>query len=191
MLNIHALSYEHIGPFRGKVNVLLKPGNVLIKAPIGTGKSFLFFDGPIYSLYKYASRNLINAHASVGSILCLFEIAEQLYLVQRNLKRTSVKEGCQSLLFLVQGQRDEILDRLFQQSAQIVSHEGDLRAWIEDGGGTLENVNFKNEIDLQQQLDQILPPQEVVTSTLILFQDSENIFQMQPAERIEVFKHIF
>jgi hypothetical protein len=37
-----------------------KHKNVLIKAPIGTGKSFLFFDGPIFGLYKTSDRTIIN-----------------------------------------------------------------------------------------------------------------------------------
>ncbi|MEI8092036.1 MAG: hypothetical protein WCG98_07760 [bacterium] len=36
-------------------------GKYLIKAPIGSGKSFLFFDGPMFGLYKLANRNMLNA----------------------------------------------------------------------------------------------------------------------------------
>ena len=55
----------------------------------------------------------------------------------------------------------------------------------------LEEVVFKNETDLQQHLDSILPPQEVFESTIFLLQDSKNIFEMQPAERLEVLKNVF
>ena len=47
------------------------------------------------------------------------------------------------------------------------------------------------ETDLQQHLDSILPPQEVFESTIFLLQDSKNIFEMQPAERLEVLKNVF
>ena len=55
----------------------------------------------------------------------------------------------------------------------------------------LEEVVFKNETDLQQQLNVLLPPQEVFESTIFLLQDSDNIFEMQPSERLEVLKNVF
>jgi hypothetical protein len=36
-----------------------------------------------------------------------------------------------------------------------------------------------------------LPPQAVFTSTAILLQDAKNIFELQPAERLEVLKNVF
>ncbi|MBQ9554391.1 hypothetical protein IJU97_05645 [bacterium] len=55
----------------------------------------------------------------------------------------------------------------------------------------LEEIEFKNETDLQQLLNSFLPPQEVFVSTIFLLQDSANIFEMQPAERLEVLKNVF
>jgi len=61
LLNLIAISYKNIGPFQDKLlSIFFNTGKVLIKAPIGSGKSFLFFDGPIYGLYKYSSRNILN-----------------------------------------------------------------------------------------------------------------------------------
>lgn len=54
-----------------------------------------------------------------------------------------------------------------------------------------EEILFKNETDLQQQLNSLLPPQEVFMSTIFLLQDAENIFEMQPAQRLEVLKNVF
>lgn len=54
-----------------------------------------------------------------------------------------------------------------------------------------EQLVFKNESDLQQTREQLLPPREVFTSTHMLTQDADHIFQMQPAQRVEVFKHLF
>ena len=36
-----------------------------------------------------------------------------------------------------------------------------------------------------------MPPQEVFVSTIFLLQDSDNIFEMQPSERLEVLKNVF
>lgn len=55
----------------------------------------------------------------------------------------------------------------------------------------LEELSFKNESDLQQQLNEFLPPQEVFISTIFLLQDAQNIFEMQPADRLEVLKNVF
>lgn len=55
----------------------------------------------------------------------------------------------------------------------------------------IEEIPFKNEADLQAQLNTLLPPIEVFSSTTILLQDAENIFEMQPAKRLEVLKNVF
>ncbi len=50
---------------------------------------------------------------------------------------------------------------------------------------------MKNGSDLQQNLNQLLPPEPVFLSTIFLLQDAENIFEMQPAERLIVLKNVF
>ena len=43
MLDLIAVSYWNIGPFRDKkISLFFEKGKYLIKAPIGSGKSFLF-----------------------------------------------------------------------------------------------------------------------------------------------------
>ncbi|MDR2416118.1 MAG: hypothetical protein LBD75_06000 [Candidatus Peribacteria bacterium] len=55
----------------------------------------------------------------------------------------------------------------------------------------LEEIVMKNETDLQQSLDQLLPPKSVFLSTMFLLQDADNIFEMQPADRLTVLKNVF
>jgi len=55
----------------------------------------------------------------------------------------------------------------------------------------MEEVTFKNETDLQQTLQNILPPREVFLNTVFLMQDSDNIFELQPADRLTVLKNVF
>ena len=55
----------------------------------------------------------------------------------------------------------------------------------------LEEIVMKNGSDLQQNLNQLLPPEPVFLSTIFLLQDAENIFEMQPAERLIVLKNVF
>jgi len=54
-----------------------------------------------------------------------------------------------------------------------------------------EEVNFKNESDLNKNLSHILPPREVFMSTIFLVQDADNIFELAPKERLEVLKNVF
>lgn len=52
-------------------------------------------------------------------------------------------------------------------------------------------AEFKNETDLQKHLDQLLPSKEVFLGTYFLLQDSDNIFELPPKDRLEIFKHVF
>jgi len=55
----------------------------------------------------------------------------------------------------------------------------------------LDEVTFKNETDLQQNISSFLPPQEVFLNTIFLMQDSDNIFELAPADRLTVLKNVF
>ena len=63
-MDLIAASYHNIGPFGEKtITVAFQQGKYLIRAPIGSGKSFLFFDGPVFALYKSSSRPLLHRRA--------------------------------------------------------------------------------------------------------------------------------
>jgi DNA repair exonuclease SbcCD ATPase subunit len=83
------------------LNIFFDKGKFLIQAPIGSGKSFLFFDGPIYALYKNTGRNVLNVDSKTGFVKLLFEIDEQQYLIVRNLSEGKSKDVCKSQLFTV------------------------------------------------------------------------------------------
>ncbi|MEI7558789.1 MAG: hypothetical protein WCJ45_08680 [bacterium] len=50
---------------------------------------------------------------------------------------------------------------------------------------------FKNETDLQQNLQGFLPPREVIMNTIFLMQDSDNIFELTPLDRLTILKNVF
>lgn len=54
-----------------------------------------------------------------------------------------------------------------------------------------DEVNFKNETDLQQNLQTFLPPREVIMNTIFLMQDSDNIFELTPVDRLTILKNVF
>ena len=54
-----------------------------------------------------------------------------------------------------------------------------------------DEISFKNETDLQQTLQTILPPREVIMNTIFLMQDSDNIFELTPLDRLTILKNVF
>lgn len=54
-----------------------------------------------------------------------------------------------------------------------------------------EMVEFKNETDLQKLIDDLVPRKEVLLGTYFLMQDSINIFELPPQERLSIFKSVF
>ena len=180
MLNLLAISYENIGPFKDqKISIFFQQGNYLIKAPIGSGKSFLFFDGPSYALYKTASRNILNVQSKTGSIKLLFECNGQTFFILRQLKQGKSRDSTSSQLFSIATSGTELLEKL--KTWSILSFGLDIGEELSKHQIPLEELVFKNESDLQQQLNELLPPQEVFVSTIFLLQDAQNIFEMQPA----------
>ena len=74
-MQLLSLHYTNIGPFQDQT-VIVRPadGSYLIKAPIGSGKSFLFFDGPVFGLYRKNSRPLLNMNSEKGELVCEFRL---------------------------------------------------------------------------------------------------------------------
>jgi len=189
MLNIHAISYHNIWPFAGrKLSVFFRNGKYLIKAPIWSGKSFLFFDWPLYGLYKYAHRRMLNIHNKSWYIKIIFSLYDNRYLITRSLTQWKSKESCTSSQYIIH--EWDNLHTLFAQYAIVEDHI-DIEQVLSENNIWLESLVFKNETDLQQTLDTILPPKEVFTSTMFLLQDSSNIFELIPSERIDILKNIF
>ena len=190
MLDLLAVSYWNIGPFRDQKKALFfHKGKYLIKAPIGSGKSFLFFDGPSYALYKNAGRNLLNIQSKIGIIKLLFSYNDQVFLIKRTLKKGKSKDSCTSQLFELAQTPSELEEKM--KGFQILHDNLDLEDFLQMVGVQLQEMNFKNESDLQANLDSFLSPQAVFKSTVVLLQDAPNIFELQPTERLEVLKNVF
>ena len=189
MIDLIALSCSNIWPFRDKaISVFFEQGKFLIKAPIGTGKSFLFFDGPLYALYKASSRNILNAQSSEWFIKLIFAYNGEQYLIVRQLSKARTKESCASKLYKITG------DLSFweeQKEKWILENWDTVEKRLRSTHTETEEISFKNETDLQQTLQWVLPPKEVFLNTVFLMQDSDNIFELQPAERLTVLKNVF
>ncbi len=203
MINLIVAYYENLWPFQNTCcSLIFDEGKYLIKAPIGSGKSFLFFDAPRYALYKDSSRNMLNLQSKDGEISLIFEIKwfdgkKLYYLVKRILKRTIAgNDSCISQLFSISYNWENLLkdiknltwdNEILQWWENIVEkfEKENWKLW------NLEEISFKNETDLQTSLEALLPPKEVFLSTVFLLQDADNIFEMRPADRLIVLKNVF
>lgn len=188
-MNLIAISYKNIGPFEEKkLNIFFHEWKYLIKAPIWSGKSILFFDWPIYALYKFQNRTLLNIKSQEGYIKLVFEQNNDYYLVIRNIKKWKTKDSCSSKLFKLNENIETIISK---NQKNIEESNIDIENLIQENNIWIEEIEFKNEVDLQKTLDSFLPPREVLVSTVILLQDSNNIFELMPAERLSILKTIF
>lgn len=184
MLDIIAISYKNIWPFKwNPISLFFQKWKYLIKAPIWTGKSFLFFDGPIYGLYKYNTRNLLNNTSSEGFIKIVFTFENETRLIIRQITKAKVKESCTSSLYKI--------ENLTISEDEIIKKNEDIENIIRKSWANLEKIEFKNETDLQQTFLSFLPPKEVFVNTVFLMQDSDNIFELLPSERLTVLKNVF
>ncbi len=159
---------------------------MLIKAPIWSGKSFLFFDGPIYGLYKYSSRNILNTKSKEGFIKIICEVDKTVYLITRNIKKGKSKDSCESKVFTLEWPLPD-----FNQHAPL-ENDVDIENILRKSPGLKwDEIIFKNETDLQQNLQNFLPPREVIMNTIFLMQDSDNIFELTPLDRLTILKNVF
>jgi len=190
-MDLVAISYKNIWPFKDKlISIFFDNWKYLIKAPIGTWKSFLFFDGPMYGLYRYAARNMLNIASKEWFIKLLWDFEWEKFLLVRKLIKWKAKDSCQSTLFKIDGLDDTSFKAKFED--KIISENIDIQELLQDDKTiNIEEIKFKNETDLQLHLGSFLEPREVFSSTVFLMQDNDNIFEMVPADRLNVLKNVF
>jgi DNA repair exonuclease SbcCD ATPase subunit len=170
------------------VSVVFHDEKYLIKAPIGSGKSFLFFDGPVFG-YKYADRQMLSIKATEWYIKICCEHNGQILVVIRDITRTkSWNDTVKSSLYVIDDDIDNVEQKL--QHHNVLERDKDI-VWDMLKNTMSKKIECKNETDIQTTLATFLPPQEVFLATSMLLQNSENVFELAPAERIALFKEIF
>ena len=73
-------------------------------------------------------------------------------------------------------------------SIDSVTRGDDICAKITTGA---EEISFTNQRELESSLQDLLPAKEVVQSVYLMMQDAQHVFELAPAERVTVFKHLF
>lgn len=189
---IIACSYTNIGPFIDRPRtVRFLPWASLIKAPIGSGKSFLFFDGPIFGLYKRSVRPMVSRHASAGQIQVLFSHNWQQWLIIRDLKSTKAgNDSVTSKLFRVQLAKENIA-LLFEECFSDKVIVEDVVCTQVISSDVLDEIQALWQKEVDGLILDLLPSREVTLSSCVLMQDSDNVFELTPAQRIAVFKQLF
>ncbi len=105
------------------------------------------------------------------------------------MSAAKAKDTCKSRLFVI---ADHSTVKALLADHQDTLYENiDIQQLLQDAGVVMEEISFKNETDVQQSLDQLLPPRQVFVSTVFLMQDSLNIFELTPTERLLVLKNVF
>ena len=195
MLNIYQWFYENIWPLKDKsLLVNYKDWKVIIQAPIWTWKSFLFFDAPLFSLYKSNERTIINKDSKSWQTQLLFSVNDNYYLIVRKLKLTKTWKDSVKTYFYSISKDKNFIDYLDHYNKEkIIIKNNDIVTLLNFYQIKIEDLtsNFKQEKEFQNNLNDILPPKEVATSTFFIQQDGENIFEVDANSRINILKKIF
>ena len=160
-MKLLAFSCYNIWPFLNTtVSLFFRDWKFMINAPIGSGKSFLFFDWPSFALYKNSSRPMLSIKATEWQVKVLFEHQWKILLCIRNITRTkSWNDTVKSSLYTVE---NITIESLYTQLSwrDIVNYGKDIFDSIKNIW-THEQIECKNETDVQMTLEPFLPPQEV------------------------------
>jgi DNA repair exonuclease SbcCD ATPase subunit len=182
--------YKNIGPFTDELVVRFDGGATLVKAPIGTGKSFLYFDAPLWALYKSNQRPLLHRNAKEWSIRLLFERDQKVYEIRRDIVATKAwNDSIRSRFFVYSITKEQLLGRIQKKFPQHITVWGNLQNLIV--GSESEEIECVSQQELEQLLRDLLPAKEVAMNVYFLMQDQQSVFDMAPWERITVFKELF
>ena len=185
-VHLLATSYTNIWPFWwNDISVVYEPWAHLIKAPIWSWKSFLFFDGPLYALYKSQSRPLLAKWYTSGSVCAIVRVEESIYAVQRVLKSTKAwNDSAQSNLYEYKWEPQTLLS-----DTQWWLHRG--VNIVKDALQQFRRIETTNQREVEDLLWAVLPPKEVYLNVYSMMQDSSHVFTLPPAQRVTIFKHLF
>ena len=242
-MNLIRASYTNIWPFTDQtISIDFRAWSHLIQAPIGSGKSFLFFDGPLFGLYKYRTRPILNKQAKKWAVHVLFEADGQTRLIERTLTPTKKwGESIKTRLWSVNLPAVHPLDGanpLLVASSSLSPLSGGPQThtwesketkvspdkgsgWAREVEGfatdtqnveqttplllnkhshsllqtipthALDPIEFTSSSECDQAILDLLPPREVTLSINFLMQASQSVFELAPADRVQVFKHLF
>lgn len=123
-----------------------------------------------------------------GQIQVLVEVDEECLLIKRTIKATKAgNDSVQSQLFRITDTREFVHDVIYHSNHPVLRYD----MMLSDIPLHYEQIETSSQKEIDAYIANLLPPQEVILSSCILLQDSDNIFEMTPATRIQVFKELF
>lgn len=102
------------------------------------------------------------------------------------MKKGKSKDSCESKVYTLEGTLPD-----FNEHTPIENNVDIEELLRKQPGLKRDEISFKNETDLQQNLQTFLPPREVIMNTIFLMQDSDNIFELTPVDRLTILKNVF
>jgi DNA repair exonuclease SbcCD ATPase subunit len=183
-MKLIATWYHNIWPFLDQqIGISFQSGAYLIKAPIWSGKSFLFFDGPMFWLYKSSDRPMLHRKAEQWAVQVLIESLGVYYLIVRNITKTKVgNDSVSSRLYTFNSDPTSPYEHILNHHATSL---------VEIFAHSMQEIVCSSNDEVQKLILDLLPPKSVLMASSMLMQESDNIFELTPGERIDVFKHLF
>lgn len=134
---------------------------------------------------------MLNMLSKKWSIAARRSMDDQHYLTIRELSKTPKGETIKSSLYQIDSEhiqsiQEKISDTIIQY--ETASHIPERLVTARQHG---KIIDAKNEWDIQEMVNSIIPPLSVYEGTHMLMQDSVNIFELAPQQRIDIFKNIF
>lgn len=195
MLNIYQWFYKNVWPLKWEwILVNYKEGKTLIYGTIWIWKSFLFFDAPAFWLYKNAQRTITNKDSDTWEVQVLFSDKDRFYLIIRKTKLTNKwKDSVKSYFYSIEKNKNFIDFLEDCKQKEVITKNNDILTLLNFNQIKLENLTeeFKQESQLQNALDSLLPHIEVFKSTISIWQESDNIFEVENSRRISILKSVF
>ena len=134
---------------------------------------------------------MLNMQSKKWSIAARRSMDDQHYLTIRELNKTPKGETIKSSLYQIDSEyiqtiQEKLSDPIIQY--ETASHIPERLTAARKHG---KIIDAKNEWDVQELIHSIVPPLSVYEGTHMLMQDSINIFELPPQQRIDIFKNIF
>lgn len=137
---------------------------------------------------------MLNKNSKSGKLETLFELDGQTRLIQRSLTPTS--KGGESIKTKLRQVDQNALPLSSKEGTggweknQILNHNSShLSALLPKT--SLSEIEFTNSKEVDNAIQDLLPPKELVLSRNFLMQESMSVFELAPGDRVQVFKHLF
>lgn len=131
---------------------------------------------------------MLHRQARSGRVHALFTCEHEIRYIERAITPTKAGgESVSSRLWKVSLSKEHLEQRIALYAQPLVD-DVDCKELIE---GDAEEILFTSQKELDASMQLLLPAREATLAVNFLMQDSENVFELPPLQRVVVFKHLF